>query len=219
MVRYLMIILSCGLFSCSSFDGVIEKRDKGCNTELPNSKKVFLVNKSSNKKYKFTIKSTETANDTSKEYSTQFVVLEPGDETYLDCDEKLGVQLFDKKKIPSTIDTVIFIDNHNMMCTNDTSLLKYNLPFEFIYNEKDVSLEDVNEAAQESRLPITEYVVKAGMFICIPKDNIEYEKKHITGDTKEKIIVIVDDLSKPLPRIHYKKEFEIKGQIEIKEKK
>ncbi len=211
---YLMIILACGLFSCSSFEGSIEERDHGCENELPNSKKVFLVNESPTKKYKFTVKSTETANDTFKAYSTQFFTLEAGDEIFLGCNEKLGTKAFGIKKIPVRIDTTMFLDNHTILCTLDTSILKSNLPLEFIYNENIIPLEDVNKAAYESQVSLSDYVVKAGMFVCIPRKNID----HATGKTKEMVLVVINDFSAPLPRTHYKTEFTITGQVQINEK-
>jgi hypothetical protein len=84
-MRYLFIVVYLTIISCSGIKGKIEKRDKACDGVL-NSKKVFVVNKSKTEKYKFTIKTIETIDDTIKRYSTDQIILEAGDEEDLGCD-------------------------------------------------------------------------------------------------------------------------------------
>jgi len=63
------------LYSCSKkLDGKIEVREKN---------KVYLVNKSTDKSFLFTVKTTSVINDSVYNYKTQRIELVPGDEAYL----------------------------------------------------------------------------------------------------------------------------------------
>lgn len=76
MYKYLIPVAILLLFiSCNKgLDGKIETRS---------GDKMYLVNTSPEKPFKFTIKTTEIANDSTNEYYTAIIELAPGDEKYL----------------------------------------------------------------------------------------------------------------------------------------
>jgi hypothetical protein len=94
------------IVGCSRIKGKIEKRDKACD-EILNSKRVFIVNKSKTEKYKFTIKSIETIDDTIKKYSTDQIILEAGDEEDLGCDFYFS----DQKYLPIEKNIILGVGN------------------------------------------------------------------------------------------------------------
>src|SRR5689334_8207588 len=106
MNRLVVCILITGLSSCSKLDGIIEKRDM-CFETLKNSHVLYLVNTSPDKKFRFTIRRTETRDNKYTSYSTSFHILEPGDEERLECDTWLEPQKFQKvqERVIETIDT------------------------------------------------------------------------------------------------------------------
>jgi hypothetical protein len=98
-IRYFNIFFIFALFSCNNPKGAIEERDNGCFAELKDSKKIYLVNKSRDKIFQFTCKTTAITNDTVKTYATKIYTLDPGDELYLGCSESLSEQEFGVKKV------------------------------------------------------------------------------------------------------------------------
>ncbi|HMJ46803.1 MAG TPA: hypothetical protein VK498_05705 [Ferruginibacter sp.] len=97
MRKYFILILFTGLFSCNSFRSKIEFRGKGCDTQIPNSQDVYLVNTSTTKSIKVTVRNTLIFDDSSKDYQIHIYKLNPGDEKYLGCtDESYPIE-YDKK--------------------------------------------------------------------------------------------------------------------------
>ncbi len=95
-MRNFIILLLITLFGCSRIQGKIEFRDRGCDETIPDSKMVYLVNKSAFKSYRFTVRKTEITNDTIRSYKVDFHILEPGSEEFLKCDK----WLVPKKNLP-----------------------------------------------------------------------------------------------------------------------
>lgn len=217
MTRYIILILLVGLFSCSSFNGRIEARDGGCDKTLTNSKKVFIVNKSINKKYRFTVKAIETINNKEKTYKTTFITLEPGDEQLLGCDSRSELLNFPKKKIPIHVDSIIDVEDKSaVLCTYNDSILKYDFNWKFVYNNHEVDLSDIKEAALKSGMTISEYLSKTKMLIEIPENLTEYDDS-LKKYPRKTLWLTVDDTSKLRERNLYKYKFELTGQIELKE--
>lgn len=69
-------IMTLLFISCSGekLDGKIEKRDVG---------DYYIVNTSKTKAFRFTVKATETDNDSTRRYKIVFFDLAPGDEEYI----------------------------------------------------------------------------------------------------------------------------------------
>lgn len=216
MTRYIVIILLIGLVSCSSFNGRIEVRDNGCDTTMHNSKKVFLVNKSINKKYRFTVKVTETINERKKSYRTSFITLEPGDEIFLGCDSRSELLNFPTKRVPIRIDSIVNFENKSsVLCTYNDSILKYNLDWKIVYNNQEVPLVDVKEAALMSGMNINEYLKKTKMLIEIPESSVEYNDS-LNAYPRKTLWLNVEDTTKPRAKNIYEYEFNLTGQVELK---
>lgn len=94
----LFIVVATAINACGNkLDGKIEIRDKN---------KVYLINQSKTKVYKFTIKTTSTTNDTIKAYKTEFVELQPGDEKYIGNNKvEIQVPVIERWSYPPGIDT------------------------------------------------------------------------------------------------------------------
>jgi len=74
MSKFYVIIATILFISCKNkFNGKIENRDNS----------FYLVNTSSDQAFQFTIKATETKDDTVKNYSTSLIELQPGEEKFL----------------------------------------------------------------------------------------------------------------------------------------
>lgn len=219
MTRYIILILSVGLFSCKSFNGSIEKRDLGCDSTIVDSKKIFLVNKSSDKKFKFTIKATKTTNEKANDYSTEFLVLEPGEEIFLGCDGKKEFLSFPKKKIPVQIDSILDVNNKSaILCTYNDTILKYNFDWHFVYDNKEFTMTDLKEGALKSAMTISEYLRKGKILIEIPENSTDYDNS-LEIYPKKTLWLNVDDLTKPQKINVYRYKFEITGQVEVRNRK
>jgi len=66
-----MLLIFC---SCNRLDGKIDPRDKN---------KVYLVNESITKTFKFTLKTISITNDSIYNYQTKIIELAPGDEVFI----------------------------------------------------------------------------------------------------------------------------------------
>lgn len=111
------MILLCFIVSCNDnkLNGKIEFRDEkvNCNpnnqttsatNQEPNTiqRVVYLVNKSIDKTYEFTVKVTKIINDTTDSYYTIKHELAPGDEEFLSCKEYLEGDKFYTKEVSDT---------------------------------------------------------------------------------------------------------------------
>lgn len=111
----IILLISCG----NSINGKIENRvDNGdCyyydqNTyKIPETRSSYLINTSSNKTFEFTIKETETINDTIINYSTFKMKLSPGDERRISCTKFLVNELYSITN--ESQDTLIIYQNKN----------------------------------------------------------------------------------------------------------
>jgi hypothetical protein len=76
MKKYIIgIFITLTIYSCDNkLDGKIETREQD---------KIYLVNTSKTKLFKFTVKATKVTNDSTYDYSTDVIELPPGDEKYL----------------------------------------------------------------------------------------------------------------------------------------
>lgn len=191
-----VFVLSTILFcSCSKIDGTIEKRT---NDE------VYLVNKSVNKQFKFTVKTTTLTNDSSYSYEIRFIELAPGDEFYLGKTTSVS-----KPEYPLI----------------DAQVLKYYKP------KKRPTLPGMVELDAPSFLLDTLNYVRLifpdGSIAAIKKTDAKNALEggaHILKDTivnAEKVeryytIEKVKDSLHPLPLIHYAYKYEVTGQVEIK---
>lgn len=190
-----LIILCLIFFGCSGLDRSIEKRDIGCNETITDSKKVYLVNKSSNKIYQFTVKRTEIINDTTKTYSTSLHVLEPGDEIYLGCDQFLSeIQYF----------------KHNIRRKTDFPTAKMVFPD---YSIGDIPINQYKKALEHGA-KLSSDSIWGGNEI----------GKYLTYDTlingvhELYVSYEIIDKTKKMPRDRFKIEYEVTGQIDFKDK-
>ena len=201
------------IISCKSFNGKIEKREY-CDANFEKSQKLYLVNKSTNKTFRFTIRQTEIINNSLKEYSTELLTLEPGDEVYLGCEESIGVQKYNKVKIPVIIDTVV-LENTPKYYTLDTSIIGYDYYPDFFYKSYIYRFYEVKIAAYKRGIPIKDYVDRYKLYMEIPTNLIvdfsDSEIKRI-NDT---LIISLIDYSAPLNRDKINFEYKITGEMQI----
>lgn len=194
-MRHHHIILCLVLTSCSGINGTIERRDKGCNEALADSKKVYLVNISASTKYQFTVKSIETKNDTIKSYDTDIYVLEPGDEKYLGCDKWLGELIYPKKEIRRK---------------NDFPSVEMVFPDKSVGDIKSEYYKSALNAGAKLSTRLIWGGDSIGLFLSY--DTI------INGQNEVWINYQTIDSNKPLQRDRFKIEYKVTGQKEIKEK-
>ncbi len=122
IISFLIFLISCD----DTFLGEIEYRNDNIdcygkkyddsylsefNQDLkidPDNKSAYLVNKSSNNTYEFTVKVIQTLDDTISNHRTFKIKLAPGDEKWLGCTKYFG----DANFANATVDTTISkIDN------------------------------------------------------------------------------------------------------------
>ena len=106
MKQFIPIISITLFFSCSKFDGYIEERALSKSDSV---KSYFLVNKSSDKKFTFTIKETSLINKTSSSYKTNFYTLEPGEEVSIGKNFTYSDLSYQDTFIVTSYDTLIDI--------------------------------------------------------------------------------------------------------------
>lgn len=195
IMRHLAIILCLALTSCSGMIGTIERRDKGCDESLTDSKKIYLVNTSTSTKYQFTVKSIGTINDTIKSYGTNLFVLEPGDEKYLGCDKWLGEIKYPKKEARGK---------------NGFPTVKMVFPDKSV---GDIKIEDY-KSALNAGAKLSSKLVWGGdnIGLLFTYDTI------INGQNEVWINYQIIDSMNPLQRDRYKVEYKVTGQKEFKEK-
>jgi hypothetical protein len=191
-MRHFTIIIATIIFtSCNDSKGYIDKRDGGCVSELKNSKKVFLVNKNRNKIYQFTCKITETINDTGKVYTTIIRTLDPGDELYLGCSESISEQLYGSK---------------------DTTEIQDKI-------EDEKSFQQILKTGKKTKGKHTYDYEKSKNYNPFEEFNTSLGTDTIINGKKLKIITHkTEDYSVKLPRKLTKYEYEITGEVELKEK-
>ncbi|HRP38026.1 MAG TPA: hypothetical protein PLS50_09550, partial [Candidatus Dojkabacteria bacterium] len=78
--KTLTIVTLLLLTSCTRFEGRIEERILSPNDSI---KVIFLLNKSTSKKYTFTIKQSSLSDNGTKTFQNLFYKLEPGEETQI----------------------------------------------------------------------------------------------------------------------------------------
>jgi hypothetical protein len=138
MTRYITnFIIVLVLCSCKDINGRIEKRDNRCDG-IAISKRIFLVNNSKTQKYQYTVKSTESINDSINNYSTEQIILEPGDEKDLGCD----LYYYEIKYLTSEKLQIV-----------DSGTEKI-----YQYKNKTYSRNDLKKFATESKMNVDDYI-------------------------------------------------------------
>jgi len=225
-LKYLFFSLLIFHISCnSSLDGKIEKRQRKCG-KVEESHSVYLVNASSNKKLRFTIKKTETINDTIINYVTFQEELEPGDEYELGCDKIIGESKFKSLNLALQFDTIIHVKNQysgetKYYCTKDTSLLKYSFDYEVIFDDKHIVDKSwlKQSLLENKQISLKEFLPESKLFIGI-KDNILTMNENLTRQNGKLTATLnCIDLNSKLKSDIYKYKFEVTGQIESTDKK
>jgi hypothetical protein len=74
MKQLIFIVIIFTFYSCNKLDGKTEIRDKN---------RVYLINSSETKTFKFTLKTTTITNDSLYSYKTEIIELAPGDEIFI----------------------------------------------------------------------------------------------------------------------------------------
>lgn len=185
--------------SCNQLDGAIEHRI---------GNKLYLVNKSKTKEFRFTVKVTKIINDTLVEYSTRQNQLAPGDELYLGNENGIS-----EKQYP-TIEKKI-LKTYLFKVLND----------KFYYKDKK------GDWYEQTKFDPNKTYETVGVLPDLRPDLIDKEDlssyilllKDTVIDSKvykyHYIIENVKDSLHPFPQIRYKYIYAVTGQVEIKNTK
>lgn len=182
------------IFSCSSkLNGKIENR--GDNN-------VYIVNTSSYKIFKFTVKTTKVTNGTVYEYSTKRITLAPGDENFL------GV-VYDTADATYPMVDVTKLNIYIKVPDSLRGIKNQNIFFE------------------HEGFPITIDTVVGGtpVLVLYYKDPLKILKINATRDTilggfsgKYELVTAKEKSKIPNPRDKIKYIYKVTGQVEIKPK-
>ena len=191
--------------SCSELDGTIEKR---------NGTKMYLVNNSKKKEFRFTIKTTKITNDSIFEYSTSKSQLAPGDELYLGNENEVSENQYPtiEKKLLKTYEIV---DKDFFQETKVVNGVHYykdkkdnwyqvpkfdpNKPYKSVYELPDLRSVLFDEEGFPFAISFLKDTVLNGK---------NYKYRYIVENAKDSL--------HPFPQIHYKHIFIVTGQVEIK---
>ncbi len=210
-MKVFTFLFSCTLFfSCARQDGLIEKRDANCFGELNSSSKIFLVNNNRSKKFKFTCRVTEIINDKAKNYSTIFQILQPGDEIFLGCSEKISPQLYGEKD-----SLILYSQEQYYTALERKKLIKTDERLEAILkgikeeNKKQPKLKDSQKARNHNPF------AKSNSLLQID-EILEARDTIINGKRQRYKTFRIIDYNNKLPRTHTKYEYEVTGAFELK---
>lgn len=181
MKYFLYIAFVLTLCSCNKLDGKIETRDKN---------KVYLVNTSETKAYRFTLKTTSITDDSIYEYKTQLITLQPGDEMFIGSKSGVSQVEYPKK------DSIVF-QTHRPKRNWDFSVYEK----EAKKKDKDISQEDIEFSyAFEKSIEGRDTVIN-GKQLMYNYNTVPYP-----------------DTLHPYPVKRYKYKYEVTGQVEMKSK-
>lgn len=173
-----LILLSCG----NKFEGQIETRP---------GNKIYLVNQSGSKEYKFTLKTTKVTNNSTYDYNTQIIELAPGDEILI---------------------------GHK----NEVSAIEYTEKEEQVFIIDSMERENMHLAIRDKLNNTSDNEFKKA-FLASVKGDIDIKGKDTIINGKHlkyhySFIRIKDTLN-PLPVNRYEYNYEVTGQLEIKNNK
>lgn len=210
-ITILALVVLCS--SCSELEGKIEKR---------NSNKLYLVNNSKTKEFRFTVKKTKITNDSIFEYSTSQSQLAPGDELYLGNENEVSEKQYPtiEKKMLKTYEIVGEDYFEETKTINGIRYYKddngdwQQIP-KFDPNKKYESVDELPDLNKGKKITVT----FDDELLPIPpsrlKDTILNGKKYKYLYTSEN----VKDSLHPFRQTHYKYIYVVTGQVEIKNDK
>lgn len=211
-ITILALVVLCS--SCSELEGKIEKR---------NSNKLYLVNNSKTKEFRFTVKKTKITNDSIFEYSTSQSQLAPGDELYLGNENEVSEKQYPtiEKKMLKTYEIV---GEDYFEETKTINGIRYykddngewhpipkfdpNKPYKSVDELPDLNNKGkkITVSFDDEGLPIPPSRLKDTIL-----NGIKYKYYYTIENVKDSL--------HPFPQIHYKYIFTVTGQVEIKNDK
>ena len=194
MKQLIFIIMISILCSCNKLDGKIEIR---------NNDRAYLVNGSTNKTFKFTLKTTTITNDSVYHYNTEIKELAPGDEMFIGKENDVSKIEYPDKNVVAL--RLYSIDSMSGILSSKR---------EIIISEGKITLDKISNSLilkeyRESKL-LNSTQLDIPMFLL--DDTIingERFKYYYTPKT-------IKDTLHPYPVEHYKYKYEVTGQLEIK---
>jgi hypothetical protein len=222
---WILILGVLSIFYCScksSINAKIEMRERMCDN-ISDANSVYIVNTSKTRKLKFTVRETEIINDTTKNYSTSHIELEPGDEKYLGCDKKYGSENYKEFGLVIIIDTIIYAkasgttSERKFYCTRDTSILNYMFDHVFIFKSDIVDTSEVAKyALEERKMTLKELLPETKLFIGIPEGSLVINENLTQRSKSLKAILKCFDPRVQLKKDVYVYKFEVTGQMDDK---
>ncbi len=194
MKQILYITLLLSFCSCDRVDGKIETRNKS---------KAYVVNGSTTKTYRFTVKTTSIKNDSIYNYQTKIVELAPGDELFLGNRNEVS-------EIEYPYIRVTNFKTYPKASKDNISLAKGAV----LLNENDEPVSQKRKSKKKTEDDFKTAFLKSVLSHNEGKDTV------INGEQLMYVYetILVKDTANPFPRKHYKYKYEVTGQVEVKHK-